>query len=105
MAKTYDELMAEIRDGWTADEHILAAAAQAYFARVPAEIAELDEDDQNAFLDGLRTLLHDSPDAGYAQGIEDYLADWGATAQTWADPELREALLDDADEPLDDVEL
>jgi hypothetical protein len=50
------------------------------------------------------TLLVASSGLGL-RSVELLLGDWKATAESWADPDLREALLADADEPLHDSDL
>lgn len=68
-------------------------------------IADLDVDDQTAFLDGFLTLLVKNVNADSSKEVKNYLADWLTTAQDWSDPETRAALLDDATTPLRDLEL
>jgi hypothetical protein len=68
-------------------------------------IADLDPDDQPVFLDGFLALLLKNADADYTDEVEDYLADWRATAQAWSDPDLRAALLQEHTSPLHNVEL
>lgn len=68
-------------------------------------IADLDLDDQTAFLDGFLTLLVKNANADSSDEVENYLADWLATAKDWSDPETRAALLNDATTPLRDFEL
>ena len=68
-------------------------------------VADLDPDDQVAFLDGFLTLLVKNANADDSDEVENYLADWRATAHAWADPDTRAALLEDLTAPLHDVEL
>lgn len=68
-------------------------------------VADLNPDDQTAFLDGFLTLLVKNADADYSDEVENYLADWRATAHAWSDAEMRTALLEDVNTPLHNVEL
>lgn len=68
-------------------------------------IADLDADDQESFLEGFLSLLLKNVDADYSSEVDEYLADWRATAQAWADPELRMQLRADLNRPLLHVEL
>jgi len=64
-------------------------------------VAQLEEGDQQKFVDGLleRLLTTDSNDANSLDGVEDYLVDWRATAHAWGDEELRNALTTDLPDP------
>jgi hypothetical protein len=63
-----------------------------------------DEDQRQFFTEMSNTLLVASSGLGL-RSVELLLGDWKATAESWADPDLREALLADADEPLHDSDL
>ena len=64
-------------------------------------VAQLDEEDQRTFTDGLleRLLATDSSDAESLDEVENYLTDWRATAHVWGDEELRAALTSDIPDP------
>lgn len=64
-------------------------------------IAQLHEEDQHRFIDGLleRLLMTDSSDPNSLNDVEDYLGDWRATAHAWDDEELRNELTSDLPDP------
>lgn len=65
----------------------------------------LSNESQNEFIQALSNQLLISQHSGSTQELEDLLGDWRATAQAWADDEVRNDLLEESDHPLVDVEL
>lgn len=67
--------------------------------------ASLDEEDLAAFVHEFADALLLAASGGPLDAIEDLLYDWRITAEALSDDDLVDELLEDADEPLADVEL
>jgi len=70
-----------------------------------AWVAVLSRADQEHFAYGLMQLLIATRGGQSLDALEEYLANWQATAETWRDEALRAELTGDVDEPLHDVTL
>jgi hypothetical protein len=67
--------------------------------------AVLDEDDLTTFAHEFADAMLLAASGGPIEAIEKLLYDWRITAETLGDEDLVSELLEDADEPLTDVEL
>lgn len=70
-----------------------------------AWLSVLPDADQRRFLDELAETLLVAASGTSLRPVELLLDDWRATAEAWADPDTREALLANERAPLVDVEL
>lgn len=70
-----------------------------------AWLSALPDEAQRRFVDEMSEALMVAASGTSLRPVEQLLGDWRATAEAWADPDTREALLADEPAPLRGVEL
>ena len=80
------------------DDDVIASGSLSWVSVLPLE-------NQQLFVGELYGPVQVALSGGPISPVHDLIADWMATAETWADVDLRQELLGDATEPLVDFSL